>query len=47
MSASIYTHEELERIEWLRKPGPCLREEMIRNNKSIFWNAEDAMIKGK
>ena len=36
-----YTPEELERIDWFRNDGPCLREEMIRTYEVIQVNVED------
>ena len=36
-----YTDEELERIDWFRNAGPCLREEMIMTYEIICRTAED------
>ena len=40
-----YTAEELERIDWFKDAGPCLREEMIRTYEIIYWTIEDEGIK--
>jgi hypothetical protein len=40
-----YTAEELERIEWFKNAGPCLREEMIRTYEVIYRNVEDEGIR--
>ena len=40
-----YTTEALERIEWFRNAGPCLREEMIRTNEIIHRTVEGAEIR--
>jgi len=45
LNQSNYTGEELERIEWYRNAGPCLREEMIRTYEIIYRNAEDEGIR--
>ena len=48
MNPSTYkdnTAEELERIDWFKNAGPCLREEMIQTYEIIYGNVEDESIK--
>jgi hypothetical protein len=45
MSASIFTPEELERIEWFRNAVSSLREEMIRTYEVIYKTAMDEGIR--
>ncbi len=40
-----YTDQELERIEWFKNAGPCLREEMIMTYETIYRTAEDEEIR--
>ena len=45
MKLSYYTDEELERIEWFRNAGPCLREEIIRTYEIIHRTSENEGIR--
>jgi hypothetical protein len=45
MNQSNYSAEELERIEWFRSAGPCMREEMVRTYEIIYRTAEDEGIR--
>ena len=40
-----YTAEELERIDWFKNAGPCLRELMIQTYVFFLGNIEDEGIK--